>query len=131
MDFLDRQGKPIVDWRDWTRPKKETGHWRAGRSAMELARAWFTYPIPVIPVEIDALLQSNALTHNLVLQMGWPKLKTPLPFPGEGRNHDRVMLGEANGKSVLLAVEGKVDETMGPPAWVPEVGPDQPPSTPS
>lgn len=31
---------------DWTRPKK-LEHWKAGRSAMELARAWFTSPYPL------------------------------------------------------------------------------------
>lgn len=115
MDILDKRGKPIVDWRDWTRPRKKDGHWRAGRSAMELARAWFTSPFPVIPPEIATLLQTNPLTESLVLRMGWPERKTALPFSGEGRNHDLVMLGEANGKSILLAVEGKVDESMGPP----------------
>lgn len=82
---------------------------------MELARAWFTSPVAVIPPEIDAILQTNALTHGMILRTGWPERKTALPFPGEGRNHDLVMLGEASGKSVLLAFEGKVDETMGPP----------------
>lgn len=115
MDILDRSGKPILDWRDWTRPMSKDGHWRGGRSAMELARAWFTSPSPITPPEIATLLQTSPLTHDLVLRTGWPERKTALPFSGEGRNHDLVMLGEANGKSILLAVEGKVDESLGPP----------------
>lgn len=114
MDLFDRKEKPITDWRNWTRPKKEDGHWRAGRSAMELARAWFTSPVPVMPQEIDALLESHPLTRNIVVTRGWPERVTALPYPGEGRNHDLVLLGEADGKPVLLAVEAKVDETMGP-----------------
>lgn len=114
MQIFDRQGKPISDWRNWTRPKSEKGHWKASRSAMELARAWFTSPVPVTPPEISALLQSHELTRNTILSAGWPESVTSLPMPGEGRNHDLLMIGKANGKDVLLAIEGKVDETMGP-----------------
>jgi len=113
MDLFDRRGQQITDWRNWTRPKQDT-QWRASRSAMELARAWFTSPVPVVPPEVAALLDSHSLTRGTVLSQAWPELKTPLPFPGESRNHDLVVLGEVRGHPLLLTVEGKVDETMGP-----------------
>jgi hypothetical protein len=119
MNLFDRRGQPINDWRDWTRPKDE-GQWRAARSAMELARAWFTSSVPVVPAQVSALLDSHPLTHQAVFDEGWPELKTRLPFPGEGRNHDLVLVGRAQAARLLLAVEGKVDETMGPavgPYW--------------
>ena len=43
LSLEGHDGQPIADWHSWTRPKAEY-HWRAGRSAMELARAWFTGP---------------------------------------------------------------------------------------
>ena len=113
MKIYDRRNQPITDWRDWTRPKEE-GQWRSTRSAMELARSWFTSPVPVVPSEIADLLRSHRLTREAILQDGWPELKTPLPYPGEGRNHDLVVVGEVRGQPMLLTVEGKVDETMGP-----------------
>jgi hypothetical protein len=114
MRLHDQRGRTIADWRDWTRPKEER-QWRASRSAMELARAWFTSTTPVVPSELSALLRGNPLTQSVSFTDGWPELKTPLPFPGEGRNHDLVLVGEVNGKSFMCAIEGKVDETMGPP----------------
>lgn len=113
MQFHDRTGRPITDWRDWTRPKEE-GQWKASRSAMELARAWFTSATPVVPPEVCGLLLDNPLTRDSLFTDGWPELETRLPFPGEGRNHDLVLVGEAGGKGFLCAIEGKVDETMGP-----------------
>jgi len=113
MEVYDRDGKPIVDWRGWTRPKKDA-QWRAGRSAMELARAWFTSRVPATPPEIRQLLDSNEMTAGAQIQSGWPELVTPLPFRGEGRNHDLVLMAELRGEPLLITVEGKVDETMGP-----------------
>lgn len=77
-------------------------------------RAWFTSPVPLVPQEMAELLLSHALTRDSAFSEGWPELKTPLPFPGEGRNHDLVLVGEAGGTRFLCSVESKVDETMGP-----------------
>lgn len=81
---------------------------------MELARAWFTSPVPIVPAEVAELLASHNLTRGAVIEEAWPELKTPLPYPGEGRNHDLVAIGKVGDTRLLLAVEGKVDETMGP-----------------
>src|SRR3990172_800679 len=113
MNLYDRRGQEIVDWRSWPRPK-ERGQWRATRSAMELARAWFTAPVPIVPTEIANLLASHPLTTGALLREGWPELRTPLPYPGEGRNHDLVLVGQAGEQPILVSVEAKVDETMGP-----------------
>ncbi len=114
MKLYDRDGKPILDWRHWTRPKKDT-QWRASRSAMELARSWFTSPVPIVPPEILSLLRSHIYTQDAVLEEAWPERVTPLPFRGEGRNHDMVIVGTVGSDRLLVSVEGKVDETMGPP----------------
>ena len=113
MELYDRKGKPIEDWRGWTRPKEER-QWKAGRSAMELARAWFTAPAPTVPAELAALLASRSETADVVLEQGWPEFETKLPERGEGRNHDLVLLGRGSKGRVLVTVEAKVDETMGP-----------------
>lgn len=114
MELRDRKGQLITDWREWTRPKDKEKHWKAGRSAMELARAWFTSPVPVVPLEVAALLETQPLTAGTTFTEGWPELVTPLPERGEGRNHDLVLVGEAPGGRLLVSIEAKVDETMGP-----------------
>jgi len=107
-----RKGEKITDWRAWTRPKKDF-QGRAGRSAMELARAWFVSPMPVCPREIADLLASHPRAAGLTLVEGIPEHVTSLPERGEGRNHDLLLLGHSGSGSVVLSVEAKVDESFG------------------
>ncbi len=110
--LTDRIGRPITDWRAWTRPKKDY-QWRAGRSAMELARAWFVSPMPICPQEIADLLASHPRTAGLTLIEGIPEHVTSLPERGEGRNHDLLLLADGGSSRTVISVEAKVDESFG------------------
>lgn len=105
-------GQPIVDWRSWTRPKSKH-YWSAGRSAMELARSWFTSPVPIIPSEVKSPLGSNPLTAGVEMTEGWPEYVTGLPERGEGRHHDLLLIGYRDGRGFDVSVEAKVDEPFG------------------
>jgi hypothetical protein len=105
-------GTPITGWEDWTRPKKE-GHWKPGRSAMELAKSWFRNDILSPPEELMRLLLSEESLRDLRLFRGVPELVTPLPMKGEGRNHDLWLHGETSNESVTICVEAKTDEPFG------------------
>ena len=107
-----RDGQPILDWRNWTRPKGKN-QWKAGRSAMELARSWFTSPVPVVPPEVESLLGSNPSTANVAMAEGWPEYVTALPERGEGRNHDLLLVGYRDRLRIVVSVEAKVDESFG------------------
>ena len=111
MEIKKASGKQILDWRDWTRPKR-TFQWAPGRSAMELARAWFTSPAPTVPHEFSALLESHPLTRNMTITEGMPEFVTGLPERGEGRNHDLLLRGRTD-QPVTLCVEAKADEPFG------------------
>jgi hypothetical protein len=113
LDLKRPDGGAIADWRAWS-PPKDLKHWRPGRSAVELARAWFTAETPRIPPEFAALLASSPLLAGLGGLKGVPEHVTSLPEAGEGRNHDLVLEGEAAGGRVLIAVEAKADEKFGP-----------------
>lgn len=110
--ITDGTGKSITDWRSWTRPKKDC-QWRAGRSAMELARAWFGAPMPTCPREIADLLASHPRTSGLTLVKGIPEHVTPLPERGEGRNHDLLLFADDGSGRTVISVEAKVDESFG------------------
>lgn len=110
--LVDRNGNPVADWRAWTRPKKSS-QWRAGRSAMELARAWFVSSSPGCPRELAELLAGQPSFVGLRLVQGIPEHSTPLPERGEGRNHDLLLCGQADGGPVVISVEAKVDESFG------------------
>ena len=114
VDFVvkDKDGNPITDWRGWTRPKKAS-QWRAGRSAMELARAWFTAAKPRCPTEIADLLATHPSTAGLELSEAYPEYVTSLPERGEGRNHDLLIIGSGPAGRAVVSVEAKADEPFG------------------
>lgn len=105
-------GQPITDWQDWTPPKRSY-HWKAGRSAMELAKSWLPAATPRCPPELTALFGTNSLAASLHLEEGHPEFVTPLPERGEGRNHDMMLTGTTVSGKAVVCVEAKVDEAFG------------------
>ena len=105
-------GTPISGWEEWTRPKKEY-QWACGRSAMELAKAWFPGGRLSAPAEFMGLLLSHPRLQGLKLIRGIPEHVTGLPERGEGRNHDLWLLGRIQSGSVTICVEAKADEPFG------------------
>jgi hypothetical protein len=108
----NKDGDPITDWREWARPKKAS-QWRAGRSAMELARAWFTAAKPCCPTEIADLLATHPRAACLELSEAYPEYVTSLPERGEGRNRDLLIIGSGTAGRVAISVEAKADEPFG------------------
>ncbi len=104
----------IHSWLEWSRPKREY-QWKSGRSAMELARHWFTSATPRIPDELAKIFDQSAVFKNLCITEGWPEYETKIPpNDEEGRNHDLLLLGQVDaGDRVLISIEAKVDESYG------------------
>lgn len=112
--MTDHNGWPISDWRRWVRPKSPELHWKCGRSAMELARAWFTSREVIIPKEIEGLFNSHSSVQGISIKLGCPEIETKLPHSHRGpRNHDLWLKGYVNQKLVTICVEAKADESFG------------------
>lgn len=95
---------------DWTRPK-HVHHWKDGRSAKELAKAWCPGSgSPRCPEIVQALLDTHPLSRGASLIEGRPEHVTPLPERGEGRNHDLWIRAEAARVPLTICVEAKADE---------------------
>lgn len=106
-------GAPVADWRAWGAPRKP-GRWRPGRSANELARAWFTSPAPVMPAEVAALLESHPATRGLTLEKGFAQYTADLPGgAGENRQFDLLLHGRGPAGPMVIGVEARADETFG------------------
>lgn len=105
----------IPDWLKYAPPKRPDLHWKAGRSAMESARAWLPDGrTPTVPAEIAQLLASNPATQDFSPELAIPEFITRLDdHEGEHRNHDLVVTGAAAGGRTLLAIEAKADESFG------------------
>jgi hypothetical protein len=104
----------LKDWETHAGPKRGM-QWKAGRSAMELARAWFpSEGTPTIPAELAALLASRREFAGIQLVEGCPEMQVPLDdLPGETRNADLVLLGQGGTGAVAISVEAKADEPFG------------------
>ena len=71
-----QDGKPIQSVDDWFRfapPKRGAEQWRDGRSAKELARAWFRCPEASPPAELNRLLASHPALNGLVVEEAVPE----------------------------------------------------------
>lgn len=104
----------LNEWLQYAPPAKGENHWKDGRSAKELAKAWMTNNGPKMPSDLSDLLLS--LPDTLSFQPEWavPEYETKLDeFRGTGRNHDMIIVGDVNGKKTVISVEAKVDESFG------------------
>jgi Domain of unknown function (DUF6946) len=85
--------------------------WVNRRSAKEVARAWsgLAAPADILRAvrELPGLESFEAVTVI-------PEHATDLDGFGEGRNHDLIVMGTASGKRVLIGIEAKCDEELGP-----------------
>ncbi|MCB0857331.1 MAG: hypothetical protein KDB57_04320 [Solirubrobacterales bacterium] len=116
MEIEGVQGDPITNLEDWRKfgPPAHEVHWKAGRSAMELARFWVGTDSANTESEgiIKELLGSEF--PDLQLTRGFPEAKSQFDrFGGNVRNHDLLIEGINEGERVVIAVEGKADESFG------------------
>lgn len=118
VSIQDSKGSPIHSVEDWfclTPPKMGGKQWKDGRSAKELARAWFGTGSLRVPDELEALFGSHPFTKGLVIESGIPELVISLDnFRGETRNCDLILLGHVGDTPTLVGIEAKADEEFGP-----------------
>lgn len=108
---------PTTSAEDWKRLlAKPDLHWKAGYSAMTLARAWEAAPPHRLPPEVDAILQTSDREGwgALRLLAAIPEYQVPLPGGERPSQTDLLALTRSPDGLVVIAVEGKVDESLGP-----------------
>lgn len=107
---------PTGSAEDWKRllaqPER---HWKAGFSAMTLARAWEAAK-PGFPPEVMRILGTADRNDWRELRplLAIPEFHVDLPGGERASQTDVVALARGAEGLVALAVEGKVDETLGP-----------------
>ena len=117
VTIRSRDGKHITgvdEWFAYAPPAGGAKHWKDGRSAKELAKAWFRTGEARMPDELVALLESHPVIREFRADEGGVEQETVLDeFKGKGRYHDLIVIGRADAERVLLAVEAKNDEPFG------------------
>ncbi len=90
-------------------------HWKAGFSAMTLARAWESAKKNGFPPEVAKILQTaeGESWQDLRLLLAIPEYKVDLPGGSTSSQTDLVAFARDREGLVVIAVEGKVDEPFG------------------
>lgn len=105
----------VDEWFRFAPPKRGERHWKDGRSAKELARAWFPESGgPRIPAELASLFESHGATQCVEWERAEPERVIAFDrCGGERRNADLVLWGRKDGRTILASVEAKADESFG------------------
>jgi hypothetical protein len=108
---------PTSSFADWQKLlAKPDLHWKAGFSAMTLARAWEEAKNSGFPAEIAALLKTAERSDwgDLRPLLAIPEYRVSLPGGARGSQTDLMALARGDKGLIAIAVEGKVDESLGP-----------------
>jgi hypothetical protein len=110
---LNRRRRPIHsldEWRDQAGPAAAE-HWKDGRSAKELAKAWINGDGVTALIR---LLDMQPHTAGLVIEQAIAEAQVPFDsYPGGKRNHDLLIRGRVAGGPIVIGLEAKADETFG------------------
>lgn len=111
----DSEVRSVPDWFRLAPPAKGEKHWVDGRSAKELAKAWFPAPgEPQVPAELTALLASSRSFGAVTLAQGEPEALVYFDdLGGKPRQCDLLITGTCSLGSVIVSVEAKADEPFG------------------
>jgi hypothetical protein len=98
-DIIPRLGKGIL-------------HWRVGRSAAELAHAWWN--AKGIPPKVRTVIARCAEWRGASIVVAFFEHQTELGTPGRPSQTDLLVLTESPKGRGIIAVEGKASEPFGP-----------------
>jgi hypothetical protein len=105
----------ITSLSEWERyaPPKAAHHWKDGRSAKEVARAWLE-DAKNMPREVLAALAGHRDFGAVLSWTAEPEAKLRFDgLRGEPRNSDLLVLAKDAHGQYLIAVEAKADESYG------------------
>lgn len=106
--------RSVDDWFRFAPPKRGAEQWRDGRSAKELARAWFRCPEASPPAELNQVFASHPALSGLVIEEAVPECQLRLDdYKGERRNADLWLRCTHGRDTVIATVEAKADEAFG------------------
>jgi hypothetical protein len=106
---------PTQSYEDWRRLlARPDRHWKAGFSAMTLARSWEA--ADGFPDEVREVFRSSGHPHLTAIEplLVIPEYQVPLPGGRRASQTDVFVIARSVTGLVTIAVEGKVDEAFGP-----------------
>lgn len=124
--MVNRMYVPTTGPDDWRRLLAEPDkQWRAGYSAHALAHAW--EQVDGLPSRVAEVLDKadQSALRGLDLICGLPEYQTPLPGGSRPSQTDLLVLARNDNGLVVIAVEGKAEESFGPlvSEWLKQASP--------
>lgn len=106
--------RSVENWfREWP-PQLGARQWQNGKSAKELAKAWFTPGAARIPPGLDAVLDSDDTLRESEITSVRGEVAVPLnPERPSSRHTDLVLHLQTRNGPALVHVEAKSDEAFG------------------
>jgi hypothetical protein len=102
--------RSVEDWETLAKPASPS-HWKDGRSAKELAKAWITGEGQAA---LKRLLETREETAGLSIETVVAEAQVSFDkYPGGKRNHDLLIRGRCSRGSVVIGLEAKADESFG------------------
>lgn len=110
-----RKGKIAItnleDWEKYGGPKKST-HWKDGRSAKEVARAWIE-SFPELPLEVTQAINTNSDFGKIESWVAEPEAGLKFDsFRGEPPNMDLFVIANDSKGLLVMGIEAKADESF-------------------
>ena len=103
----------VEQWFRVAPPARGERHWVDGRSAKELAKAWFQSGRAAAPVELVSLLASSPVTSGTRPTLGLAEHQTRFDdLPGGPRHHDLLLVLREGERVVVAGVEAKAGESL-------------------
>jgi hypothetical protein len=103
----------VPEWFDYAPPLGGVRHWKDGRSAKEVAKAWCSATGICVPKNLLDLIRADPSTATFEAATAIPECPTHLRGERGGRRkHDVVIFGRAGNQAVLVGVEAKTDESF-------------------
>lgn len=104
----------VESWFEAWPPARGLAHWEDGKSAKELAKAWCRNSGGIrTPSGLNALFQSSALTHGLVISKARGERAVYFDKLGKARMCDLRVEGTTSNRPLLVHIEAKADEPFG------------------
>jgi hypothetical protein len=105
----------IDAWFACAPPKGKLRQWVDGRSAKELAKAWFVSGAAAPPHSMRALIESHPDFSPIIWDYAEPEARIRFDrIKGEPRNTDLVIRARDEHGPIAVSVEAKADEVFGP-----------------
>lgn len=111
MTLFYVNGNPTQKAEDWRLALQDPqSHWKPEFSAWTLAHSWEA--AHGFPPEIQLVLTPDFSDIEMI--RGWVEHAVPMPGIGQASRNDLFVLAKAASENLCIAVEGKVNESLGP-----------------